>query len=187
MLFICYPSRRKWRLIIKTPRYHQHKTRKAYINMSGFETALFTAGSLLEGASLLSKQQQAKSMRNQAISSRNERVKQLHRIQQIEERERKEKLKQAQATQRARFGARGTGHGGSATAVLEGMERRSAQNLADAWTKRYLPARNKIASTDKMLRRSTARSTMNLLEDGLELTSQGYELLGSKYLNLLDD
>ena len=57
---------------------------------------------------------------------------QIRQIQIIEERKRRDRLRRALATQRARFGAQGIGSGGSSQAVLAGLAAEAEQENADS-------------------------------------------------------
>ena len=60
------------------------------------------------------------------------RTEQIRQVQQIEERQRRDHLRRALATQRARFGAQGIGAGGSSQAVLSGLAAEAEQENADS-------------------------------------------------------
>ena len=57
---------------------------------------------------------------------------QIRQTQQIEERQRRDRLRRNLATQRARFGAQGIGGGGSSQAVLAGLAAEAEQQNADS-------------------------------------------------------
>ena len=58
-------------------------------------------------------------------------VDQIRQAQQIDERQRRDRLRRALATQRARFGAEGIGTGGSAQAVLAGLAAEAERENSD--------------------------------------------------------
>lgn len=59
-------------------------------------------------------------------------VRQIEQTQEIASRQRRDQLRRALATQRARFGAQGIAYGGSAEATLSGIEAEAAREEADA-------------------------------------------------------
>jgi hypothetical protein len=61
-------------------------------------------------------------------------IRKTRAAQEIDARRRRERLKRALATQRARFGAQGVGIGGSSGAVLGGLIKRSEDENRDAAT-----------------------------------------------------
>lgn len=138
--------------------------------MSGYEAAAVMSA-LSTGLSMA--QQQAQS-RHQAAYQRAQAQTQINQIratQAIEERRRRDRLRRALATQRARFAAQGVGGGGSANAVLGGLaaetdrEGAESRQLADmrigaindevAWTRR----RNLLAKSQ-----ANQRTAFALLE-----------------------
>ena len=109
--------------------------------------ALGTAQSL---ASNSAAQKAAKQQYAAQMAERNQRLI-------IQERQRKEQLRQAEATQRARAGARGVGGtGGSTDALLTGMAVRSARDMAGT--------RSLLDVQDQQMKTSLANSArQNLL------------------------
>jgi hypothetical protein len=59
---------------------------------------------------------------------------QIRQTQQIEARQRRDRLRRTMATQRARFGAQGLAAGGSSQAVLAGLAAEAEQQSADSRT-----------------------------------------------------
>jgi hypothetical protein len=57
---------------------------------------------------------------------------QIRQTQQIEERQKRDRLRRTLATQRARFGAQGVTGGGSSQAVLSGLASEAEQQIADS-------------------------------------------------------
>lgn len=79
--------------------------------------------------------QQRSAARGQESAQReaaNARIAQIRETQALEERRRRERLRRAMATQRARFGAQGLGAGGSAAAVLRGLEAEAGRDDRDS-------------------------------------------------------
>lgn len=75
-------------------------------------------------------QSQAKAQAKQVAARENAAATQAYQQQAAEDHRRQERLRQDQATQRARFGAGGVG-GGSAQAVLDGMRARTERDAAE--------------------------------------------------------
>ena len=100
--------------------------------MSGLEPAL-ALGAVMGGVDLIQSNRQAKAQQDaQAAAARN-RIARLNQTRAIEEKRRKEKLRQQQATARAQFGARGLSpDSGSASAVLRDMVSDSIEARNDA-------------------------------------------------------
>ena len=82
---------------------------------------------VLSGLSSLQKSQAVRSQNKQLAAQQAFQEQQIATTREIEERRRKEQLRQNQAAQRARFGALGlSASGGSAAAVLRGLSTKSA-------------------------------------------------------------
>ena len=109
------------------------------------------------------------------------RTEQIRQAQRVEERQRRDRLRRALATQRSRFGAQGVGAGGSAQAVLAGLAAEADQENADT---RAL-ASSRINRTDDQLAWSRRR---NLLEASRPANRMAFGLLqqGFRTLPLLD-
>lgn len=98
--------------------------------MGGFEQAALAVLGAVQSHSQMRAQNSALVARQQADAQR------LDFIQKSQERDKRNRLAQTQATQRARFAAAGVGRGGSADALLSGLARETADSikgdLADA-------------------------------------------------------
>jgi len=76
--------------------------------------------------------QQAKAQQNAAMAQQRADIQQRQYQLQIQEREKRDRLKQALATQRSRFGAQGLSpSSGSAAALLEGLQKDTEKGIAD--------------------------------------------------------
>lgn len=107
----------------------------------------------------------------------NARIAQVRKTEAIEERRRRERLRQALATQRARFGAQGLAGGGSADAVLGGLTADTDRDIGDS---RALTAM-RIDDINRSLAQSRRR---NLLETNQKLALGAFRE-AAPYLNLL--
>ena len=86
------------------------------------------------GLKMIQSDQQAKVQQNAAMAQQRADVQQRQYQLQIQEREKRDRLKRAQATQRSRFGAQGLNPaGGSAAALLEGLRKETEKSIADQW------------------------------------------------------
>lgn len=101
-------------------------------------------------------------------------IEQIQQSNQANERQRQDALKRALATQRARFGARGIGAGGSADAVLAGMAaeaQREGAEARDLSQIRINQIRDQVAWQNRknLLDASqfASRSAFNLVQQGL--------------------
>lgn len=95
--------------------------------MGGFDPA----SAAMFALNLVNQQRQAKAQERSAQAQANHEISQLRQAQAIRDRQRREGLNRALATQRARFGAQGVGAGGSARAVLDGLNAESTRAGAD--------------------------------------------------------
>jgi len=85
------------------------------------------------GMDFLMKQQQAKASNRTAQAQADAQSASITRSQEIEARRKRDALKRITATQRARFGAQGTGgRGGSADAVLGGLARPIEEDIENS-------------------------------------------------------
>ena len=85
------------------------------------------------GMDFLMKQQQAKTSNRTAQAQADAQTASVRRSQEIEARRKREALKRITATQRARFGAQGTGgRGGSADAVLGGLAKPVEEDIENS-------------------------------------------------------
>lgn len=107
--------------------------------MSGFDPIALPMilGFAQQVGSQINDRRTTKANRAAATSQADFQIQQIRRTQEIEEQRRRERLRQALATQRSRFGGQGiSAQGGSAAALLEGLsksidsESRNAQSLA---------------------------------------------------------
>ncbi|WP_148560791.1 hypothetical protein [Magnetospira sp. QH-2] len=88
----------------------------------------------MSAASMAQQQQQKKAAAAQQQAAANRELQQIYQKQAIEDRKRQEKLRKDQASARARFGASGlSAAGGSAAALVQGMEKEAAQESRDSW------------------------------------------------------
>lgn len=87
----------------------------------------------MAGLNMIAQQQQARAAKRAAQEQANRDLQRIHLAQQIEERNKRESLKRAEAAHRAHFGGRGIGaSGGSAAAVQRGLQQQTARDLEDA-------------------------------------------------------
>ena len=105
------------------------------------------------------------------------RTEQIRQTQQIDERQRRDRLRRALATQRARFGAQGIGAGGSSRAVFAGLAAEAEQENADS---RAL-ASTRIGQIDDQLAWSRKR---NLLEASRPGNRMAFGLLQQGFRNV---
>ena len=99
----------------------------------------FTAAQLMSAATagmsslgMVQSSQQAKAQQSAAIAQQRADIQQRHYQLQIQERQKRDRLKRAQATQRSRFGAQGLDPAaGSAAALLDGLRKETEQSIAD--------------------------------------------------------
>jgi hypothetical protein len=102
---------------------------------------------------------------------------QIRQTQQIEERQKRDRLRRTLATQRARFGAQGIGVGGSSQAVLAGLAAEAEQQNADS---RALAATRINRINDQL---AWSRRT-NLLEASRPGNRMAFGLLQQGFRNL---
>ncbi|NQU61007.1 MAG: hypothetical protein HQ512_07740 [Rhodospirillales bacterium] len=86
---------------------------------------------LQAGAGLVASKQQAKAQSAAANAARQSQIQAINQVQEIRERQRRERLRRGLATQRARFASQGLGRGGSADAVLKGLALESDRATED--------------------------------------------------------
>jgi hypothetical protein len=99
-------------------------------------------------------------------------INQLNYAQQVDEQARRDRLKQAVATQRARFGAQGIASSPSANAVLDGLAGETDQAIADQSAMTSLRVSNlndSLAQRRSLLEASspTNQLTFSLMQKGL--------------------
>jgi hypothetical protein len=137
--------------------------------MSGFETilpAIGAAGTVLGTAQSVTRAQSAKEASAQAAALQAEQI-EAQRAQQ--EKERRSLLERQSATARARLAASGTGgeaDGGSAAAILDGIARQGAEDIADINTGAALRTRKASLLDD---------------DDGLAWARNGLDVFRSFY------
>lgn len=124
--------------------------------MGGF-TSTAVLGVLQSGLGLIQARNQARTQNAAADAAAQAQIQQIRRARQIRDRERRERLRRVLASQRAEFGARGIGRGGSADAVLKGFVKDVDRAIDDD---RSLDAL-RIGSIDRAL---AERRRRNLLE-----------------------
>lgn len=86
---------------------------------------------LQTGIGLIQQRQQARVQNAAAAAAAQSQTQQIRRAQEIRERQRREQLRRALASQRASFGAQGIGRGGSADAVLKGLSEETEKRIGD--------------------------------------------------------
>lgn len=117
---------------------------------------------VMSAAGMMQSSAQANAQAKQAAAQRDLQVRQLQARQQIEEKRKRNLLKQKRASQRAAFGAQGVmADGGSAQALMTGLTRQTEDEIADdqrmtgfGIEKAQLSAAG--AQTQSLLRRSAA-------------------------------
>lgn len=133
----------------------------------------FAATAAMTALQMIQAKQQAKAQNAAAAATAQSQIQQNQRAQAIRERQRRERLRQTLASQRARFGARSIGGGGSANAVLQGLTKNTESAIADERSLNAFPI-NRI-NTNLELRRqrnlleasdAQRRSVFNLLSKG---------------------
>ena len=102
---------------------------------------------------------------------------QIRQNQIIEERKRRDRLRRALATQRARFGAQGIGSGGSSQAVLAGLAAEAEQENADSRAQ----ASSRISQINDQLAWSRRK---NLLEASRPGNRMAFGLLQQGFRNV---
>ncbi|MBL6931199.1 MAG: hypothetical protein ISR46_06830 [Rhodospirillales bacterium] len=128
------------------------------------------------GLKMIQSDQQAKVQQNAAMAQQRADVQQRQYQLQIQEREKRDRLKRAQATQRSRFGAQGLNPaGGSAAALLEGLRKETEKSIADQWGLNTM-RNNQLAEN------AQSKTRINLLETRNNQINQG---LGGVF-NLLE-
>ncbi|NQU58992.1 MAG: hypothetical protein HQ513_17310 [Rhodospirillales bacterium] len=84
------------------------------------------------GLKMVQSSQQAKIGQSAAMAQQRADIQQRQYQLQIQERDKRERLKRVQATQRARFGGQGLNStGGSAAALLEGLQKDTEQSISE--------------------------------------------------------
>ena len=91
----------------------------------------FAATAAMTVLQLAQARQQARVQNQAAEAAAQSQTLQIRRAQEIRERERRERLRRALATQRAQFGSQGLGRGGSAEAVLKGLATETDRAIQD--------------------------------------------------------
>ncbi len=95
--------------------------------------ASFAPAAIMTALELVQNKQKQKAAQSAMNANAEMRIGQIRQSQEIEARRRRERLKEALATQRVRFGAQGIGKGGSAQALLQGLVSRTSKEDADAF------------------------------------------------------
>ncbi|MCY4397459.1 MAG: hypothetical protein OXC10_20230 [Rhodospirillaceae bacterium] len=124
-------------------------------SLTAFSTALSAIGSVAGAAISASQADRAAQMRIEAQNREYEmRGRQMKLQHEIEERRRKQELKEALATRRARYGGAGIAGGGSSAAVLAGLKRKSAKAGAEAAKEKRLGLQSSLLSVENSNRRA---------------------------------
>lgn len=98
--------------------------------MGGFVPAA-ALSAVQMGITAAQQERQADAAHAAAKADAKSKIAQINAAQAADERLRNERLRRAQASQRAQFGARGIGSGGSAQAVLAGLSKEAALTAAE--------------------------------------------------------
>lgn len=141
--------------------------------MSGFETTALPMilGFAQQIGSQVNARRAAKANQAAAANQANFQIQQIRKSEEIEERRRRERLRQALATQRARFGGQGiSAGGGSAGALLDGLSKKAGSQSREAQTL----AGFRIANINTRLTESRRR---NLLEASSARNRLAFNLL----------
>ena len=128
---------------------------------------------------------QAKRQATQVEAQRRQQVNSIQEQQTIQNRQRREELRKAQATQRARFGSTGlNAAGGSAASVLSGLARQVDEAIVDqnALNKLRIDDINTNALTQRKSILGQAQDAM--FDGGMNIVSMG---IGKKGLNLFGE
>lgn len=136
---------------------------------------------VLAVAGMIHSSQQAKAQRSAQQADVQSRVNQIRHTQAIEEKRRREKLRQAMAQQRARFGGQGlSATGGSAKAVLAGLKNRTESEIADARSYGNL----QIGQINRGL---AGRRRLSLLQESQDHARNAFDLFrkGARAISLL--
>ena len=130
------------------------------------------------GIGLIQQRQQARAQNAAAAAAAQSQTQQIRRAQEIRERQRREQLRRALASQRASFGAQGIGRGGSADAVLKGLSDDTERRIGDQRSLNDLRIGNINFALEQRRRRNLLelsstpnRAAFNLLGKGLETFS----------------
>jgi hypothetical protein len=142
--------------------------------MGGFlPTAILSAVQL--GVDSVQRGQQAEAAARLQQEQARYQIEQVRRTQSIEDQRRRQALKEALATQRARFGGQGTGHGSSADAVLAGLvaeaereadfsEQLSSSKIQNINTRNYLQQKRDLLDYAQ----PNLRNAFSMLRSGIQ-------------------
>ncbi len=147
-------------------------------SLTAFSTALSAIGSVAGAAISASQADRAAQLQIEAQNREYEmRGRQMKLQHEIEERRRKQELKEALATRRARYGGAGiAAAGGSSAALLAGLKRKSAKAGAEAAKEKRLGLQSNLLS----VRNSNRRALQNAAFAGESAAFKGsFGLAGS--------
>ena len=141
-------------------------------SLTALSTAINAVGTLAGAAVSASQADRAAQMQieaqNREYAMRAQQMKLRH---EIEERRRKQDLKEALAARRARFGAGGVGAaGGSSAALLAGLRRKSAKAGAEAAKEKRLGLQSNLLSVENRNRRALQNAAFAGERAGLKAT-----------------
>lgn len=157
--------------------------------MAQFAPIIVSAISTAAGAALSASQANRSASEqvranNQAAAMRNRQVQLQH---QIEERRRKQQLKETKATKRARFGGAGVGSSaGSSAAVITGLQRKSGKAGAEAASDKRLGLQANLLNVQNANRKALQEAAFRRENAALKAASgiaggiaQGYKTANS--------
>ena len=129
-------------------------------SLAAFSTAIGAFGTIAGAALSASQANRAAELQMDAQNREYEmRARQMKLRHEIEERRRKQNLKEAVAARRARYGGAGVGAGGgSSAALLAGLRRKSAKAGAEAAEERQLGLQSNLLSVENSNRRALQRA-----------------------------
>lgn len=140
--------------------------------------AQIAATAAITAIQMIQAKQQAKAQNVAADAAAQSQNLQIQRQQEIRERQRRDLLKRTLASQRAGFAARGIGGGGSANAVLQGLEKDTENTIAEERSLNAFPIDRINTSLSQTRRRNLLeasdirrRGAFNLLGKGLNAFS----------------
>lgn len=135
--------------------------------MAGIDPVTMMAINAAVGVVAAKKQASAANKQARAQAEYQNRLLQMQQA--AKERDAKSALQKAQATQRARFGASGIGRGGSADALLQGMEIQTNRDLFDSRFKTSLGISQNNNSLNLLERRNSNKVKQTIYNQGINL------------------
>jgi hypothetical protein len=119
------------------------------------------------GLKMVQSGQQAKAQQNASLAQQRADIQQRQYQLQIQERDKRARLKRVQATQRARFGAQGLNPaGGSAAALLAGLRKDTEKSIAEQRSIENM-------RINRLSEKTQAKARINLLEEQFNPFSKG--------------